>query len=120
MAGTESVLTFISLIVAGSETTATLLSGCIYYLCTTPHVMARLTTEIRSAFTQDSDMTFCTVAGLEYLNAVIEEALRMYPPFVTSLARRVPTGGALVNGQFVPENVCSTLPGRFVEDQELI
>lgn len=82
--------------------------------------MARLTTEIRSAFTQDSDMTFCTVASLEYLNAVIEEALRMYPPFVTSLARRVPTGGALVNGQFVPENVCSTLPGRFVEDQELI
>ena len=114
------VLTFISLIVAGSETTATLLSGCIYYLCTTPHAMARLTTEIRSAFMQDGDMTFRSLGNLEYLTAVIDEALRMYPPFVTSLTRRVPRGGALVNGQFVPENVCSRLSSGYTEKQELI
>ncbi|KAJ5864249.1 uncharacterized protein N7529_006165 [Penicillium soppii] len=90
------------LIVAGSETSATLLSGCIYYLCTTPRVMDRLTSEIRSTFEQDRDMTFRALEDLRYLEAVIEESLRMYPPFVTSLARTVPAGGALVNGQFVP------------------
>ncbi|CAG8400839.1 unnamed protein product [Penicillium salamii] len=97
------LLTLTSLIVAGSETSATLLSGCIYYLCRTPRVMAKLTTEIRSAFTQNSNMTFRALEDLTYLAAVIDESLRMYPPFVTSLARLVPTGGALVSGHFVPE-----------------
>ncbi|KAJ5114520.1 hypothetical protein NUU61_000279 [Penicillium alfredii] len=91
------------LIVAGSETAATLLSGCIYYLCTNIHAMSRLANEVRSAFTQDADITFRTVNNLTYLAAVIEEALRMYPPFVTSLARIVPQGGAMVDGNFVPE-----------------
>ncbi|KAJ5371982.1 hypothetical protein N7517_003988 [Penicillium concentricum] len=92
------------LIVAGSETSATLLSGCLFYLCSTPNVMDQLVAEIRSAFKQDSDMTFRTVENLKYLNAVIEESLRIYPPFVTSLSRIVPQGGALVNGHVVPED----------------
>lgn len=67
--------------------------------------MNRLTAEIRSAFTQDSNMTFRAVESLEYMTAVIDESLRIYPPFVTSLSRVVPQGGAVVNGHFVPENV---------------
>ncbi|CAG8122211.1 unnamed protein product [Penicillium nalgiovense] len=92
------------LIVAGSETSATLLSGCIFYLCTAPHVMSRLVAEIRSTLIQDSDMTFRAVEDLKYMNAVIEESLRIYPPFVTSLSRVVPQGGAFVNGHFLPED----------------
>ncbi|KAJ5971210.1 uncharacterized protein N7479_001128 [Penicillium vulpinum] len=92
------------LIVAGSETSATLLSGCIFYLCSSPHVMSRLVAEIRSTFKQDSEMTFRAVEDLKYMDAVIEESLRIYPPFVTNLSRVVPRGGALVNGRFVPEN----------------
>ncbi|KAJ5780812.1 hypothetical protein N7457_005972 [Penicillium paradoxum] len=90
------------LIVAGSETSATLLSGCIFYLCTTPHAMSQLAAEIRSAFNQDSDMTFRAVETLDYMTAVIQESLRIYPPFVTSLSRVVPQGGALIDGHFVP------------------
>ncbi|KAJ5801496.1 uncharacterized protein N7518_003564 [Penicillium psychrosexuale] len=92
------------LIVAGSETSATLLSGCIFYLCTAPHVMSQLVAEIRSTFKQDSDMTFRAVEELKYMTAVIEESLRIYPPFVTSLSRIVPQGGAVVNGHFLPED----------------
>jgi hypothetical protein len=99
-----------SLIVAGSETSATLLSGCIFYLCTAPHVMSRLVAEIRSTFKQDSDMTFRAAENLKYMNAVIEESLRIYPPFVTSLSRVVPQGGAFVNGHFLPEDVCICAP----------
>ncbi|KAI2709931.1 hypothetical protein DTO006G1_9212 [Penicillium roqueforti] len=92
------------LIVAGSETSATLLSGCIFYLCTAPHVMSQLVAEVRSTFKQDSDMTFRAVEELKYMTAVIEESLRIYPPFVTSLSRIVPHGGAVVNGHFLPED----------------
>ena len=96
-----------SLIVAGSETSATLLSGCIFYLCTNAHVMSRLSDEIRFAFARDEDITFRSAAKLRYLNAVIEESLRLYPPFVTSLARIVPPGGSNIDGNFVPEGVLS-------------
>lgn len=103
-----------SLIVAGSETSATLLSGCIFYLCTAPHVMSRLGAEIRSNFKQDSDMTFRAVEELKYMNAVIEESLRIYPPFVTSLSRLVPQGGAAVDGHFLPEDVSICVSPRYV------
>ncbi|KAJ5622389.1 hypothetical protein N7528_005621 [Penicillium herquei] len=94
---------YYSLIVAGSETSATLLSGCIFYLCTNPHAMCRLTTEIRSTFKSDTEITFRNISTLTYLSAVIEESLRMYPPFVTSLARKSPKGGAIIDGEFIPE-----------------
>lgn len=50
-------------------------------------------------------MRFRTNASLKYLSAVIEEALRIYPPFVTSLSRIVPKGGAYVDGQYIPGGV---------------
>ncbi|KAJ5766345.1 uncharacterized protein N7511_003961, partial [Penicillium nucicola] len=89
------------LIIAGSETSATLLSGCMFFLCTHAEVMRGLVSEIRTAFEKESDINFRSQSGLTYLEAVIEESLRMFPPFVTSLARVAPQNGALVNGQFV-------------------
>jgi len=93
------------LIVAGSETSATLLSGCIFYLCTNPLTMSRLVSEIRSTFAKEDEITFRNVASLPYLAAVIEESLRMHPPFVTSLARIVPPDGSIVDGHYVPGGV---------------
>lgn len=72
--------------------------------------MSRLAAEVRSAFKQDTDMTFHAVEALNYLTAVIQESLRIYPPFVTSLSRVVPQGGAVINGHFVPGNVCIRTP----------
>lgn len=69
--------------------------------------MSRLISEVRSSFSVKSSITFRNIATLPFLAAVIEESLRMYPPFVTSLARTVPQGGSMVDGQFVPENVCT-------------
>jgi cytochrome P450 len=97
------------LIIAGSETSATLLSGVVYYLCSNPPIMKALVEEISSAFASDDDITFSKAVKLSYLNAVIEETLRIYPPFVTSLARVVPLGGDTVDGHFIPENVSTNL-----------
>ncbi|KAJ5921454.1 hypothetical protein N7466_009780 [Penicillium verhagenii] len=89
---------------AGSETSASLLSGCIFLLCKNATAMADLRSEVRTAFSEDKEITPRQCARLKYLNAVIEESLRVYPPLVTSLLRIAPTGGEFVDGHFVPEH----------------
>lgn len=39
---------------------------------------------------------------LPYLNAVIEESLRIYPPAALNLSRIVPQGGATICGNHIP------------------
>ena len=53
--------TMMILVVAGSETTATLLSGCIYHLLRNPNVMARLSKEVRDAFTSVEEIDLLRV-----------------------------------------------------------
>ncbi|KAK1140603.1 hypothetical protein N8T08_010240 [Aspergillus melleus] len=91
------------LIIAGSETTASLLSGCVYYLLKNPAVYQKLLDEIRGAFEKYEEINLIAIGKLSYIHAVLEESLRMYPPVPAILPRRVPAGGALINGEFVPE-----------------
>lgn len=91
----------ILLVVAGSETTATALSGITYYLCKDPRVYEKLTDEIRSAFSHFDQITGRATERLPYLKAVIEEGLRIYPPIPAGLPRISP--GETVDGHYVPK-----------------
>jgi cytochrome P450 len=90
---------------AGTETTATELSGMTYYLLQNPQKLARLTKEIRDAFMAYEDVTINKLSELKYLDACIHEGLRVYPPVAFGLPRASPPGGANVNGQFVAGGV---------------
>src|SRR6266699_4064628 len=94
-----------TLIIGGSETTATLLAGATFFLLTNPAALKRLTEEIRSSFGSEREIDFASVGNLPYLLACLEEALRLYPPVPTGLPRLVPKGGANVCGEYIPENV---------------
>lgn len=65
------------LIVAGSETTATLLSGTTYYLLTHREVYDKLAQEIRSTFQSEDEITMLRVNQLQYMVAVFNEAFRI-------------------------------------------
>lgn len=91
------------LIIAGSETTATLLSGATFLLLTNPAALEKLTHEVRSTFADDADITLSSVGSLSYMLACLNESLRRYPPVVIGLPRLAPQGGATVAGHFVPE-----------------
>lgn len=65
------------LIIAGSETTATQLSGATYHLLTNPDTYATLVAEIRGAFASEDEITISSVNKLEYLIAVFSESFRM-------------------------------------------
>ena len=96
--------------VAGTETTATALSGTTYYLLKNPDVLRRLTKEIRDAFADFDDVTLEDLARLKYLHAVLQEGLRMYPPVPIALPRLTPKGGMEFDGRFVPEDVSIGVP----------
>ncbi|KAF2994265.1 hypothetical protein E8E13_002216 [Curvularia kusanoi] len=89
-------------LIAGSETTATTLSGATYLLLRNPAVYERLVTEIRSAFTSSKDINMEAVDKLPYLIAVFQEGLRYYPPVPTGFPRVVPGQGQILSGHYVP------------------
>ena len=60
----------IVLVVAGSETTATLLAGVTWHLCKNPKVKQKVVQEVRSAFESDEDITTKAVNNLPYMLAV--------------------------------------------------
>ena len=98
------------LIVAGSETCGTVLSGTTNYLVKSTTAYQKLTDEIRTTFARAEDMNFKALADLPYLNAVIDEGLRMSPPSASGLAHLVPQGGDTVCGAWLPEGVSSKTP----------
>ncbi|KEF53687.1 uncharacterized protein A1O9_10087 [Exophiala aquamarina CBS 119918] len=98
----EIVLNGALFIVAGSETTANLLSGLIARLIWNPDKMEKLCVEIRAAFSSEDQITYDSTSKLVYLNACLEEGLRIHPPVPTGLLRTVPAGGDTIDGHFVP------------------
>jgi cytochrome P450 len=72
--------TCVSLIVAGSETTASLLSGVMYYILKNPRILERLVKEIRTAFPTENHINMSGVKDLKYEFAVLQEGLRIFPP----------------------------------------
>ncbi|KAI2643135.1 putative cytochrome P450 monooxygenase [Xylaria nigripes] len=91
------------LILAGSETTATLLSGATYLLTMNPEILQKVTQEVRSTFKSDDEITLLSVSRLTYMLACLNESLRCYPPVTTGLPRHVPQGGTMIDGNFVPQ-----------------
>ncbi|PNS20350.1 Isotrichodermin C-15 hydroxylase [Sphaceloma murrayae] len=88
--------------IAGTETTATLLSGLSFYLLKNPDKMAALVHEIRTSFRTIDDITIEELQRMPYLNACVEEGLRIYPPVPIGLPRIVPPQGMTIDGVFVP------------------
>jgi cytochrome P450 len=97
--------TFNTVIIAGSETTATVLSGITNYLTRDSVIMNKLCAEIRSTFHYEKEITFSNLKDLPYLNAVIQEGMRTCPPAPAGLPRVVPPDGDTVCGHWFPGGV---------------
>ncbi|KAI4936817.1 uncharacterized protein J4E92_001542 [Alternaria infectoria] len=89
---------------AGTETTATLLSGLTYLLLVHSESMAKLVEEIRTTFNSSDDMSMEVTAGLPYLNACMKEAFRHYPPVPIGLPHLTPAEGSTICGYYIPPN----------------
>ncbi|KAK4553510.1 hypothetical protein LTR86_009306 [Recurvomyces mirabilis] len=99
---TEYQSTVATLIIAGSETTATLMSGATYYLLRDSERMAKLNTEIREAFSTADGIDLPSVNKLPYLLACLDEALRIYPPVPDTFPRNTGLNNEVICGEIVP------------------
>lgn len=95
----------LTIIVAGSDTTASLLAGASFYLMRNQTTLDRITKEIRSTFRNEQEIDCHSVNQLHYLTAVLKETMRMYPPAPAGTPRRVVLhGGDYIDGRRVPQN----------------
>lgn len=98
----------------------------MYHLLAHPDTLDCLYQELRLANLTVPYPKYSEVRDLPYLEACIQEAIRMHPPFNLPLERVVPKGGVIVLGYHLPEGtkvggspyVVNRHKGTFGEDAE--
>ena len=91
-------------IIAGTDTTASVLSALFFYLARNPHACSKLTAELRTKFQSVSDIRWGPILmSSDYLRACLNETLRMSPPGPSEFPREVLAGGCSVDGFLYPE-----------------
>lgn len=88
---------------------ATLLSGAVYLLTSNRRILEGLTAAIRADFETLGDFTYTKLEQHEYLNAVLQESLRLYPPAPDVLFRSTMEEAAVVAGKIVPPHTSVTI-----------
>lgn len=82
----ELVSTLVTLLVGGHETTANALSWVVYYVATRPEVLARIREEIEEVY-GDRPVDPTTIGDLRYLDAVLQESMRLMPISIAVVRR---------------------------------
>ncbi|KAF4468054.1 cytochrome P450 [Fusarium albosuccineum] len=93
-----------NLIVGGSETTGTVLAGATYLLSTHKPVLQKLYQELKEKFQTEDEINLLSVQTLEYMMAVLHEAMRLYPPVPAAIPRITPPEGTTIRGKHIPAN----------------
>ncbi|KAJ6103801.1 hypothetical protein N7486_004023 [Penicillium sp. IBT 16267x] len=88
----------LNVLLAGRDTTACLLSWTFYHLAQSPGVLSQLNAEIESNLNGRTDFTREDLKKMSYLDKVLKEILRLYPPVPVNTRTAegttiLPTGG---------------------------
>ncbi|TKA74808.1 hypothetical protein B0A49_02599 [Cryomyces minteri] len=109
MTDTQVLTSTISMVFAGSETTAISLSSVFYHLLKHPRVYQKLMQELedgtRNGTIEDRPngaVSWAESQKLPYLDAVIQESFRMHPAAGLILERIVPPQGIDICGEHIP------------------
>ncbi|KAF8989679.1 cytochrome P450 [Cyathus striatus] len=103
-------------IIAGSDTTATVLSNTFFNLITHRNIYDRLRAEIEEYYPRREGVrpteNMSKLAEMPLLNGVINEALRLYPPVPTWVQRCVDDerSGKLAGPIFIPDGTAVNIP----------
>ncbi|KAI4865910.1 cytochrome P450 [Hypoxylon rubiginosum] len=127
---TECEVETLFMFVAGSDTTAAAIKITVLYILAVPRVYQRLKDEIAAAVHEgrvSKKITNAEAKELPYLQAVVNEGLRIRPITTNMLSKEVPKGGDTIDGKFIPAgtaigvNISSMLRSKavFGEDADM-
>lgn len=91
------------LLFAGYEPVSSWYYCTLLFLLKEPDACKTLIEEIRGTFSKYTELTPNALASLKYLNACLEESLRLFPSNNTGMPRISP--GAVVDGTYIPKGV---------------
>lgn len=77
---------------------------CSFLSVSYPHVMQKLKQEIRTAFASADEINIASLTKLHYINGVMDESFRLYPPAAGNHPRKTPPEGARILGEWLPGN----------------
>lgn len=97
-----------AIFIAGSDTTATLLTACTFYMLSNLQVYEKARQEVRNAFRSSCEINFNeATTRLPYLLATLTETMRLYPPVPSATQRVIPESGEpiVIAGHRLPPGV---------------
>jgi cytochrome P450 len=92
-------------IIAGTDTSTAALSYLFMELCRNPTIASKIHAELTSHAITPATFSVSALQTCVYLNAVIDETLRMHPPVPDGVYRLTPPEGLQVGDTFIPGNV---------------
>jgi cytochrome P450 len=92
---------------AATDTTSLVLSFVFWELALNQEIQEQLRTELKNAEIdpETNVPTYQSLVKLPYLNAVINETMRLHSPIPMGLLRQAPPGGCNIEGYFIPGEV---------------
>ncbi|RYP10371.1 hypothetical protein DL764_000705 [Monosporascus ibericus] len=97
--------------IAGSDTASGALTFLLFELCTHPDALRELRDEIDSFYRERATLTdYDDLHKLKYLQACINEAMRLHPAVPRGFQRMTPPEGLQAGDYFIPGNAIVQIP----------
>ncbi|KAH7015832.1 cytochrome P450 67 [Ilyonectria destructans] len=98
------------IVVAGSDTTAATLTCLFLELALHPEKYKTLQDEVDKYFLDKDAPDHASLAKLPYLQACIDESLRMHPAVPSGVQRKTPAEGLQIGKTYIPGNALVQIP----------
>ncbi|CZT22761.1 related to cytochrome P450 CYP3/CYP5/CYP6/CYP9 subfamilies [Ramularia collo-cygni] len=97
---------------AGSESSANATASLVYRIANNATLRERILQELHDNFQNEDEISSGKAMSLPFLNAVIQEGLRLHPVTPNALWRITPSGGNKVFGDWIPGNTVLSIHHR--------
>ncbi|KAK7028528.1 benzoate 4-monooxygenase [Favolaschia claudopus] len=100
----------VTLLIAGSDTTSNSIAVILHYIATHPRVYKKILELLLEASSGRNEITYEQVKDVPYLQATINEGVRLHSTTAIGLHRSAPPGGLVCCGHFFPEGTELSVP----------
>ncbi|KAJ6629720.1 benzoate para-hydroxylase [Mycena sp. CBHHK59/15] len=100
----------VTLLIAGSDTTSNSIAVILHFIVTHPRVYVKLLGLLLDAAADQNELSYEQVKDIPYLQATINEGLRLHSTTAIGLHRSAPPGGLVCCGHYFPEGTELSVP----------